>query len=228
MLKQFVSALAGGVMIAIGGTVFLNAYLTTQVSYVGAFFFAVALVCISMKGYGLFTDRIGYLPDNRTKDELLGAAVTLLGNFVATFLIGALLYYCFPKSIGLIAGSMMDAKLETAWYATLVRAVLCGILMYLGASIYREKNSVLGVVFCAPSFILAGFEHSIADMFYYAAAGFVGGFRGFALLLLIVVGNAIGAMLLPVMAWAGKKAPRGDEETEPEFEVEVVTEGDGE
>ena len=66
MLKQFVSALAGGVMIAIGGTVFLNAYLTTQVSYIGAFFFAVALVCISMKGYGLFTDRIGYLPEQPT------------------------------------------------------------------------------------------------------------------------------------------------------------------
>ena len=230
MLKQFVAALAGGLMISIGGSVFLNAYLTTQTSYIGAFFFSVALVCICMKGYGLFTGRIGYLADNFTADELKGVSMTLLGNLAATFIVGALLYRCFPKSLGLLAASLMAAKLDTTWYATLLRAVLCGVLMYLAVSIYREKNSVLGIVFCVPSFILAGFEHSIADMFYFAVSGFEGGLEGFALLLLIVLGNAVGGMLLPVMAWACKEAPAAEEadENEPEFEVELVTEGERE
>ena len=230
MLKQFVAALAGGLMISIGGSVFLNAYLTTQTSYIGAFFFSVALVCICMKGYGLFTGRIGYLADNFTADELKGVSMTLLGNLAATFIVGALLYRCFSKSLGLLAASLMDAKLDTTWYATLLRAVLCGVLMYLAVSIYREKNSVLGIVFCVPSFILAGFEHSIADMFYFAASGFEGGLEGFALLILIVLGNAVGGMLLPVMAWACKEAPAAEEadENEPEFEVELVTEGERE
>ena len=239
MLKQFVAAVAGGLMISIGGTVFLNSYITTQNTYIGAFFFAVAFICICLKGYGLFTGRIGDLADNMTKEELAGVSITLLGNAAATFVIGALFYRALPGSIGYVAEALMEAKLDAPIGATILRAVLCGVLMYLAVSTYREKNTVVGIVFCVPAFILAGFEHSIADMFYFAASGFVGGLEGFALLVLIALGNAVGGMLLPVLSWACKDTPtdeadeeEADEEDEPEFEVEVTAdetaEGDAE
>jgi formate/nitrite transporter FocA (FNT family) len=97
----------------------------------------------------------------------------------------------------------MAAKLEASIGTTILRAVLCGVLMYLAVSIYREKNTVVGIVFCVPAFILAGFEHSIADMFYFAASGFEGGLEGFALLILIILGNAVGGMLLPLLTRLG-------------------------
>ena len=255
MLKQFVAAVAGGLMIAIGGCVYLNTqytYLTTQIStvdtYVGAFFFAVALICICMKGYGLFTGRIGYLADNRTLDELKGVSMTLLGNAVATFFIGALVSLTMADTLGAVALYAVVKKLGVTWYVNLIRAILCGVLMYLAVSIYREKNSVLGIVFCVPAFIIAGFEHSIADMFYFAASGYRD-WDGLLVLVIAIIGNAIGGMLLPVLAWACKDAPAEEEaeeneadeaaeeadEAAPEFEVEVevtadttATEGDAE
>ena len=232
MLKQFVSAVAGGLLISIGGVVFLNSYITTQNIYIGAFFFAVAFICICLKGYGLFTGRVGDLVDNRTADELTGVAVTLLGNAAVAFVIGALFYRCLPDSIGYVAEALMAAKVKAAIGATFLRAVLCGVLIHLAISIYREKNTVVGIVFCIPAFVLAGFEHSVADMFYFAASDFEGGLEGFAIIILIIFGNAVGGALLPLLSLACKDAPAKEDEAdgedeESEFEVEVeVTDGE--
>ena len=60
-----------------------------------------------------------------------------------------------------------------------------------------------GILTCVPTFILAGFEHSIADMFYIAAAGEYS-FAALGFLLLVIAGNAVGGMLLPLLARVGK------------------------
>ena len=119
MLKQFFAAVAGGLMIAIGGCVYLNAYGTMTNSYfpfgiaVGAFFFAVALVCICIKGYGLFTGRVGYLADNFTGKEAAGLGMTLLGNAAATFLIGLLVAALMKDGMSAVARVIVADKLET-------------------------------------------------------------------------------------------------------------------
>ena len=199
MLRQLFAAISAGIMIAIGGCV----YLAAESRVVGAVFFSVALISICCKGYGLFTGRVGYFPDNCSKAELCGLSMTLLGNFLATALVGTLVCYALP-AIPDAAFASVAAKLATPWYATLVRAVLCGVLMYLAVSIYREKNTIAGIVFCVPTFILAGFEHSIADMFYVAAAGEYS-FRALGFLLLVIAGNAVGGMRLPLLSRVGQE-----------------------
>ena len=256
MLKQFVAAVAGGLMIALGGCVYLGAQynfltlqLTTLDTYVGAFLFALAFICICMKGYGLFTDRVGYLADNLTGDEIKGTSMTLLGNAVATFVVGALVCYTMTADLGAVALYMVVKKVGIAWYVTLLRAVLCGVLSYLAVSVYREKNSVLGIVFCVPAFVIAGFEHSVADMFYLAASGYRD-WDGLMFLITVLVGNTVGCMLLPILSRGMKdgadeaeaaeideadEAAEIDEAEDEEFEVEVevmadkaVEEADGE
>lgn len=197
MLRQLFAAIAAGIMIAIGGCV----YLASPDKVVGALFFSVALISICMKGYGLFTGRVGYFVGNHTRAELSGLLMTLAGNAIATLLLGAAVGGALT-SLGAAADASVAAKLAAPWYATLLRAVLCGVLMYLAVSIYREKNTALGIVFCVPTFILAGFEHSIADMFYVAAA-LEFSFPALGFLALVIVGNAIGGMLMPLLALVG-------------------------
>ena len=83
--------------------------------------------------------------------------------------------------------------------SALIRALFCGILMYLAVSVYREKNTYIGILFCVPVFILAGFEHSVADLFYFFAAGIYSRAAAFYLAL-IVLGNLAGGLLFPVLS----------------------------
>ena len=198
MLKQLIAAVCGGLMIAIGGCVYLN----TDPKWVGAIFFSVALISICYCGFGLFTGRVGFVPDNFSGRELCGLSMTLIGNAIGTFAIGSLVYHLIPETLGAAALVSVVGKVSAPFGATLLRAVLCGVLMYLAVRIFREKSTVAGIVFCVPAFILAGFEHSIADMFYLAASG-VRSWGGFLFLLLIIAGNAVGGMLFPLLARLG-------------------------
>ena len=106
--------------------------------------------------------------------------------------------------LGATAYDICSAKLGQAPMGTLVRAILCGVLMYLAVSIYREKSTIAGIVYCVPVFILSGFEHSIANMFYFGAAGLLNG-QVFVYLLVVIFGNALGGMLLPALDKIGKE-----------------------
>ncbi|MBQ2175260.1 MAG: formate/nitrite transporter family protein, partial [Alphaproteobacteria bacterium] len=76
-------------------------------------------------------------------------------------------------------------------------------------SIYRDKQTVTGILFCIPVFILSGFEHSVADIFYFAASGIVS-LKAFCFICIVILGNSIGGMLLPAIAKIGKKTEKPD------------------
>ena len=97
------------------------------------------------------------------------------------------------------------AKLEQQLLQTLIRAVMCGVLMYLAVSTYKEGRGIVGILFCIPVFILSGFEHSIADMFYFAVSGIVS-LKAFGFLWTVIIGNAVGALILPLL---GKEKQNG-------------------
>lgn len=74
--------------------------------------------------------------------------------------------------------------------------------MYLAVSTYKEKNTVLGILFCVPVFILSGFEHSIADMFYLGASG-IFSLSAALFMLAVVIGNSLGGIFLPALTLIG-------------------------
>lgn len=193
MLKKFISGVCAGLMIAIGGTVFLSC----DNKYVGAALFSVALFCICTKGYSLFTGKIGFIPESHTKEDLSVLFLGLLGNAVSTVLLGLAVSYAFPAA-GAAAAAICEAKLSQEALQTFIRAFFCGVLMYLAVSIYREKNSALGIFLCIPTFILSGFEHSIANMFYFGVSGVLN-LESALYILIVLLGNAAGGTVLPFL-----------------------------
>jgi len=77
------------------------------------------------------------------------------------------------------------------------KGIFCGMLMFIAADVYKNKKSYLGAFICVPVFILAGSEHSIADMFYFCAAG-VFSLDMLIFILLVALGNAIGGVIIPL------------------------------
>ncbi len=198
MLKDIINGVKAGLMIAIGGSVFL----ACESKVVGAVLFSVALLCICLKGYSLFTGKVGYILENHSKEALQILLCGLLGNIISTVSLGFAVAAANPV-LKETASSICEAKLTQEWYQTLIRAIFCGVLMYMAVSTYREKNTLAGIFFCVPVFILAGFEHSIANMFYFGTCGVLN-LEVLIYLAIVVVGNSIGGMLMPMLNYIGK------------------------
>ncbi len=200
MLNKIASGVCAGILISIGGSVFLSC----ENKVVGALLFTVALLCICYKGYALFTGKVGYLPEKANKEAFSVLLLGLLGNAIGTIACGFLLRFAIP-AIGAAAETLCSGKLETqALWQTFVRAIFCGVLMYLAVSIFRDSKTPLGIVFCIPVFILSGFEHSIADLYYFAASGIVS-LQAFAFLWVVIAGNSVGGVLLGLLMKLGGK-----------------------
>ncbi len=199
MLKKVLSGVQAGIMISIGGAVFL----ACDNKYVGAGLFTVALLTICIKGYSLYTGKIGFIPEKHDKEAFSVLLLGLLGNVLATTACGYLIRFGLP-ALGETAEAVCTGKLGQSFLQTLIRGFFCGVLMYVAVSVWRDKQKIVGILFCIPVFILAGFEHSIADMFYFAASGIVS-LRAFAFIWTVILGNSIGGMVLPFLGMGKKK-----------------------
>lgn len=199
MLKKVFSGMAAGLMVAMGGCV----YMACDNKYAGAVLFSVALLTICIKGYSLYTGRIGYIVCDRSEEYLSALFLGLLGNTIAAVIAGLLARAAVP-AIASAAETACSAKLGQSLISAFIRGSFCGVLMYTAVSIYKEAKNLSGIFFCIPVFILSGFEHSIADMFYFAAAGMFSVKVSF-FILAVILGNSVGAAVLPLLEGKGKK-----------------------
>ena len=203
-MKDLFYGITAGLLIGIGGTVFLS-MTSAGNKLAGAILFAVALICICAKGYSLYTGKVGFMAYNHKGTDFLNLLMCFIGNLVGTVASGVAIMYAIP-AVSAAAKTICEAKLNQSVLEAFIRAVFCGILMYLAVATYREKNTYIGILFCVPVFILSGFEHSIANMYYFAVAG-MGSLNVIGYVLLIVLGNSFGGLLFPVLgmlAEAGK------------------------
>ena len=204
ILKDTIYGFLAGAMISIGCAV----YLACENKYVGAIMFSVALLTICYKGYNLFTGKIGFIVNAHAKNDVSALLLGLLGNTLAMMAFGALLGLALPN-LQEKAVTVVSAKLSQGFVSALIRAIFCGILMYIAVSLYREKKTIVGIVFCIPVFILSGFEHSIADMGYFAVAGEWSGV-GLGYIWTIILGNSLGATLFPALKLIVKEKNDGE------------------
>lgn len=191
------AVLAGG-CIGMGGVVFL----ACDVKYIGAILFSVGLFAVVTRQMALYTGMVGYLPDNCNWDYVLHLLVTLAGNLVGTAAIGGSLRLTRQTALCEKAAEMCAGKTGDTLLSLLVLGIGCGILMYIAVDGYRRFSDpllrILGVFLCVPVFILSGMEHSIADMFYFFA-GSAWSMRTVVCVIVIVIGNGIGGVLIPLL-----------------------------
>ena len=185
-LKCLVRAILAGMMIGIGGCV----YLGCEVKWVGAILFAVGLFTIFSFRLDLYTGKVGYIFDS-DRSYVPYLLVVILGNFIGCLILGLMM----PLDA---AVNLANAKLDNyEFLPVLFKGVLCGMLMFIAADCYKNTKSFIATFVCVPVFILAGFEHSIADMFYFCSAGAFS-VESLVFIITVLIGNAIGGFLIPV------------------------------
>ena len=192
--RDLIDGVLAGVLVSIGGTVLLSC----DNRYAGALLFCIALLTICWFGFNLYTGKVGFLALDHSKKALFTAYIGLLGNFLGTLLAGLLVFLAVP-ALREAALAACEKRLTQLPLQTLLRGCFCGVLMFVAVWSYREKKTIVGILFCIPVFVLSGFEHSIADMFYFSLAGTVFRPESLLFLLLVVLGNSLGGLFIPCL-----------------------------
>ena len=185
MIKTILKSILAGVLIALAGVVYLSC--TDKV--VGSFLFSFGLCLVIILEANLYTGKVGYI---KSVDDLTDVMLMFGINILSAYLVG-LLSGMGPMHDS--AAAIVTTKLETEWWITLLKSIGCGICIYGAVEGYKKTKSFIPVILGVMCFILAGFNHVVADAFYIGAAWF----GSLQYLLLVAIGNAIGSILIRLL-----------------------------
>lgn len=182
--EMFIKSIYAGIMIGIGGIIYLSA----ENRVTGSLLFSFGLLTIVTQGFCLYTGKIGFVKDLK---ELLHMPVIIIGNFIGTYLAAFLIK---AAHLNIDSSELVNRKLNNDVLPVFILSVFCGVMMYLAIDNYNKSKNILFIIAPVMIFILSGFEHSIANMFYFNLAGTYS-LKSFCYLIVMLTGNGIGAKL---------------------------------
>lgn len=182
-------SIRAGAFIALGCIL----YLLAPNPIVGAILFSLGLLSVRLTQSYLFTGQVHQLVEGDRKWWQL--PWIWAGN-----LVGVALVLLFIPLLGDMSNLLSDAqcmgvdKLSIDYMELWVRSMCCGALMTMAT---RKDTPMWVTSGCVVGFILSGFNHCIADAFYFFASG-ESIWVWLPSLLVITAGNTVGG-LLPVL-----------------------------
>ncbi len=195
-MKLFIKAILAGIAISTGGII----YLTLENHIAGSFLFSIGLFTIYTFGFHLYTGKVCYIVNEKPK-YLLSVLAVYLGNFAGTVGSGYLFRQTKLAKLTEHTSELVTGKLSDTLFSTFIMASMCGIMMCIAVIGFQTiKDSVgkhLALILPIMVFILSGFEHSIADMFYFSMAG-AWSAKAFLYIIVISLGNLVGGNLIPL------------------------------
>jgi formate transporter len=150
------------------------------VRLLGGLAFSLGLILVVIGGAELFTGNnlivMAWASHKvRTRDLLQNWVVAFAGNFVGAFTTAVLVFYSTQYTfgggaIGLTALTTAHAKTSLAFIPAMTLGILCNALVCLGIWMcYGARTSIDRILTIIPpvaAFVAAGFEHSIANIYF--------------------------------------------------------------
>lgn len=184
---------------------------------VSAAVFPVGLMMVVLCGAELFTGNClmisGVLDRKiRISGMLRNWVLVYLGNFLGALLVVALMKSTglWETGSGLLGASVIktaQAKVQLSFGQAFVRGILCNWLVclavWMSTGARETVSKIFAIWFCIGLFVISGFEHSIANMYFIPAGIAAAADSGLAQLAgcdvsVLTVGNFLVKNLLPV------------------------------
>ena len=210
ILKTFSFGCLAGLAISLGGfaSLCINFGENSAIaSVLQAFVFTIGLFLICVLGLYLYTGKIGYILGAKKK-FIIDLPIILLGNFAAAALFGYVFNFLIKSGNMTFVSNALDAIVVKKAGAALtlegfgnlfIKGILCGFCVFLAVYIYANAKSAgfryLGLILPIMAFVLCGFEHCIANVFYFSAAD-QWSVEALMNIIYVTVGNSIGSILL--------------------------------
>ena len=223
-LKVLLFGIFAGLAIGLGSFVFTITctYLTGEGGKMFAScLFSIGLILVCVLGLQLYTGKIGVVFDDRAKigENALNLPIMLIGNAIGAFGLGIVCHFIF-QGVPEIADKITAISLgKTGSTTVFLQGIFCGALVYI--AVYCFKNfqnwamKIIGIVVAVTLFVYCGFQHCIANMFYFGMA-FNWNVDMLWNLLIVILTNSIGALLVRCLVHltaliATKKEPEDKE-----------------
>ncbi len=178
----------------------------------GALLFSIAIILIVFIGGELFTGNNmvmamgAYQKKCSVKDVCMVWAVSFIGNFVGAFILSAILVGSGASKQLLTdyLNTFIAAKLAISPMQLFLRGILCNfcvcIAVFAGSHMKSESGKLI-VMFCViMTFVVAGFEHCVANMGTFSLAYLLLGGLDMALvaksMVFVTLGNIVGGAVL--------------------------------
>ena len=183
LLFSFLKGIAAGASIGVGG--FLYILMTFLIEgelgkVLGSILFAVGLFTVCSLSLHLYTGKIGLIYEEKQEKEFyFSLPIMLIGNAIGAVGLGYACYFIF-KDMDIFAKALATSDIRLSFnsfndfLSCAVKSLLCGLCVYLAVKSFAYKKiSVLGtlmLVFFVFVFVYSGFQHCIANMFYFSFA----------------------------------------------------------
>lgn len=190
VLRLIVLGFAAGLFIAMGAVASSTAAHSLDnagmVRLVSGLIFPVGLCMVVILGTELFTGNSLMVTAVIQKKITWGGllrnwVIVFLANFAGAITVAALMAFFGQLDIGAKELAVYTAKVAAnksslAWENAFVLGVFCNILVcvavYLGNSAQDTAGKILGIFLPIAAFVIAGFEHCVANMYYIPAGIF--------------------------------------------------------
>ena len=189
-----VKSFLAGMMIGIGGL----AYVMTGNAWV----FPIGLLVVCASSLTLFTGKICYLDQSWWRYMII-----YVFNMIGAATMGFMARFVKPGFVDKVSG-MCDVKMHESMLQLAILSMLCNLMIFIAVEFWRiwgiknimysfqnERMTLVGmagIIFATAIFVICGFEHCVANAFYFAFAGVMPSIR---FLIVNVVFNAIGGVL---------------------------------
>ncbi|MBO5578434.1 MAG: formate/nitrite transporter family protein [Bacilli bacterium] len=203
-LLSFVKGILAGLAIGLGGFLYVLMVHFVQGELgrvLGSLLFAVGLFTVCTCMLHLYTGKIGMVYEGKqTKDFYISLPVMLIGNAIGAFGFGFALWVIFKdtsvmETVNRICTSRTTLASFDDFLAVIVQSTLCGVCVYLAVkafSLNRLKPvGILLLVFFVFVFVYSGFQHCIANMFYFGFGNHINGYT-FINLAFCILFNSLG------------------------------------
>ena len=219
---------------------------------VGGLVFCLGLILVVVAGAELFTGNnlivMAWASGKVSTTRLLrNWVIVYVGNFMGAFLTAVMMLfsgqYLFGNgAIGLNALNIANAKVNLGFGQAIVLGIFCNALVCLAVwlcmSARTTMDKILAIIFPITAFVAAGFEHSIANMYFIPMGLLIKSSAGAAFwsdigktasdyanltwsnffvanLLPVTIGNILGgAVMVGLVYWFIYLRPQAKEQTE--------------
>ena len=188
--KHLLDAIAAGMCIALGG--FASVGLPKPMNGI---VFSAGLVMIILMQLQLFTGNILRAKDGFTKEVIIKYwFYVYIGNFIGCFLTAKFIVWSGFDMIQ--TANIAEYKAHLPFFEALYRGIFCNVLVCVAVFLSKRiqtvtAGKVLVIMIPVTLFVISGYEHSIANMFYFSA-----GSTSYWNLIPVTIGNIIGGLIV--------------------------------